>query len=57
MNDNLAHRNSFGRWIAIGAGIGAALMSAGFGPAALAIGVGLGAVLSVLVSPRQPGSR
>ncbi|MBL8093878.1 MAG: hypothetical protein JNL73_06880 [Anaerolineales bacterium] len=52
MNDNLARRNSFGSWIAIGAGIGAALMAAGFGPAALAIGVGLGAALGALRSAR-----
>ena len=52
MNDKLSRRNSFGRWIAIGAGIGAALMAAGFGPAALAIGVGLGAALGALRAAR-----
>ena len=56
MNCNLICTNTSGRWIAIGAGIGAALMSAGFGPAALAIGVGLGAALSVLMSSSEPGA-
>ncbi len=53
MNNNLTCRNTSGSWIAIGAGIGAALMSAGFGPAALAIGVALGAALGTLTSSRD----
>ncbi len=57
MNNNLTQRGSLRSWVAIGAGIGTALMSAGFGPAALAIGVGLGAVLSFLVSPHQREER
>lgn len=52
MNNNLTQRNTFGSWIAIGAAIGAGLMSAGFGPAALAMGVALGTAVGALTSRR-----
>ncbi len=52
MNNNLTRRNTFGSWIAIGAGVGAALMSAGFGPVALALGVALGAAAGAITSQR-----
>lgn len=56
MNNNLTQRGSLGSWVAIGAGIGAALMSAGLGPAALAGGLALGVVIGAIASSRGSGA-
>ncbi len=53
--DNKSRANNVGVWLALGAGIGAALMSAGQGAAGVALGVAAGLMIWAVQQWRTQG--
>lgn len=53
MNTEPRSPQSMGAWLAIGAGIGAALSVSGLGPAGIPIGIAIGMGIGALVTRRR----